>query len=30
MRGVNPLRRAGNRTLDELGVATRYREKGFD
>jgi hypothetical protein len=30
MRGVNPLRRAGDRTLKELGVTARHREQGFD
>jgi hypothetical protein len=30
MRGVNALRRAGDGTLEELGVTARHREQGFD
>jgi hypothetical protein len=30
MRGVNALRRAGDRTLEEPGVTARHREQGFD
>jgi hypothetical protein len=30
MRGVDSLRRAGDRTLKELAVTARHREQGFD
>ena len=30
VRGVDALRRAGDRTLEQLGVTARHREQGFD
>jgi len=30
VRGVDALRRAGDCTLEELGVTARHREQGFD